>query len=590
MLTAQNLMAGDKEFIDSIFQKLIVKIPQPESYNNWPPSIVISNENIFNAYLQNNNNNGKKLTNIIITQKLVNEIVKSNPSRLAFILGHELAHITENHKNLQSSGKLAQNSFSRKQELEADIIGLQYALQSGFLYREAINTLTLLKGMDDVCSFEGISKDHPTFTARLKNLDSSNKNLWQSMDAYDKGVYFLGLVDYDKAEACFKDVLSQFENCYEAWLNLGYIKLMKYIASLPPDDIKKLNTGHFVSGMYYSTSGSLISKGLRNNDYDPWIDAITDIKFALKLNKKLSLGYANLGLAYLVHPSLTPDYEKAIENFDLANTYSKEDESISEQALIALRINSILATIRITKPDDIEQEFEKIANSFIENDKIDLNFSNELSNIITFNKAFAMMDDDIKIRKTKAKDYFELYLKNTSKSDIWCRIATDYYRNMNVKIDNTISCKTVKETIRPIIEIEYEKTRLKLGEDIYSLNSFLSTSGFTKTDILNKFQLHSYIAPNNQFEIIGDIQILGFIIKSNNGPSVNLINKVGNVVQLSTGAKFSEFNKLINCQECYYQTSILDKKRKYIYYPDLNIALKVNNKNVITEIFITKIQ
>jgi hypothetical protein len=120
-----------------------------------------------------------------------------NEAQLAAVLGHEVAHVTNEHARKSNESKLVMagkvlgavgvetkgtlvemglglfaNKFGREMEAQADRVGLMYMYEAGYDPREAPKVwreLTKLVKENAVANF--IYSDHPTAKARLKNLN-----------------------------------------------------------------------------------------------------------------------------------------------------------------------------------------------------------------------------------------------------------------------------------------------------------------------------------------------------------------------------------------------------------------------------------
>ena len=147
-----------------------------------------------------------------------------NQHQLAAVLGHEVAHVTANHANERATrgdltdygvevlaiilgggyynqtqgayGALStantlglMNSFSRKQETEADIIGLEYMAKAGFDPRESVE---LWKNMNAAGSTKipEFMSTHPSGDTRIESL----------IDEYPKALQL-----YNEAKAAGRD-------------------------------------------------------------------------------------------------------------------------------------------------------------------------------------------------------------------------------------------------------------------------------------------------------------------------------------------------------------------------------------------------
>lgn len=128
---------------------------------------------------------------VFVTRALL-KLCNSSHDELAFVLGHEVAHIVCGHasENVVSSSlmkstarvlrlpaaglvtKLLGQSYSRDQELEADREGVKLAHAAGFNPQSALNLLEVLQGRFSGTTGEalGYFSSHPTWNTRLENL------------------------------------------------------------------------------------------------------------------------------------------------------------------------------------------------------------------------------------------------------------------------------------------------------------------------------------------------------------------------------------------------------------------------------------
>src|SRR5262249_4904620 len=144
--------------------------------------------------------------------------------RLAFVLGHELAHVALGHvvRPRQGETGFVQLAFGRKQEADADLKGMELALKAGYSFRRGRTVIDRMKRLGlTYSSFEGLGADHPSWNDRLTAMDRDQATLWRAMAAFEDGVFFLCGEQYASAETCFRAVVKEFPDCHEAWANLG---------------------------------------------------------------------------------------------------------------------------------------------------------------------------------------------------------------------------------------------------------------------------------------------------------------------------------------------------------------------------------
>src|SRR5262249_14471057 len=142
-------------------------------------------------------------------------------------------------------------------------------------------------------NFEGLSATHPNWAERLKNLDREQSKLWSAMNAYQDGTLFLHLEQYEAAEQCFTAVANEFEDCAEAWANVGYAQLMRYCDGLELEDLRLYKIGQIVAGGFYARPQTLEAK-VRGIDEKLWNDAVKNLTRALEKDNHLVLPRANL--------------------------------------------------------------------------------------------------------------------------------------------------------------------------------------------------------------------------------------------------------------------------------------------------------
>jgi len=141
---------------------------------------------------------------IFITTGLVARL--QNEAQLAFILGHEIAHYTENHvkngyikrKEIKSStGRFKQFSYDRAlrklsvyskiNELEADKLGIELFLKTDYSSEEIINSFDILAGAD--LPFDSLPVNHEYFNTNYLKIPEIR--FPESVPEIDKEAHYL---------------------------------------------------------------------------------------------------------------------------------------------------------------------------------------------------------------------------------------------------------------------------------------------------------------------------------------------------------------------------------------------------------------
>ena len=234
----------------------------------WPPHIVINQSDEINAGAVRTKTDGNPVsyrTRIELTTGLLKAIDTASPGgadRLAFVLGHELQHFLLGHfDQAVPDVPFADHVFTQEQEFAADREGMKLALHANYSYRRCLEVADKMidAGHGGDCWHSGV-KVHPSWKARREMLESDpvKASLWHAMNSFDTGVVFLEEGDYRTAEICFRRVIEEFPDCYEAWANVGYARLMMYCAHLSVEELRQLDVGQLVVAGFYRRPESLL--------------------------------------------------------------------------------------------------------------------------------------------------------------------------------------------------------------------------------------------------------------------------------------------------------------------------------------------
>ncbi|HWZ44768.1 MAG TPA: M48 family metalloprotease, partial [Candidatus Saccharimonadales bacterium] len=323
---AAGVSEADRALAQQVFQQLLAAAPPPRDVP-WPPSLELADKDEINAYAAITRHDGNKASTVVCFNGVLKQVVEGNADRLAYVLGHELAHHLLNHtKNPAGETEFLRATFTRDQELAADYRGMELALRAGYSYRGGLSAIHKMIDLGlNYSSFEGLAADHPSWFDRIARLDKEQAGLWRSMSSFDNGVYFLLVQNYPLAERAFRQVAKDFPSSHEAWANLGYALLMQYADSLDTRDLLHFDVGQIVAGGFYRRPKSLEGK-VRGIHEELWLDAVNALREALRLQPELSLPKANLGIAYLLRPA-GKDVDKAVQLLEEASQLAEKDAS-----------------------------------------------------------------------------------------------------------------------------------------------------------------------------------------------------------------------------------------------------------------------
>lgn len=479
----------------------------------------------------------KKEYFITITTSMLENVVKDNDeNRLAYILAHELSHITCRHLDRHYFGKSEnlnesiQLSFKRDDEFEADREGFKLMVTAGYSHKGAIEVFKAMRDLyGDYSSIDAGGKDHPSWTDRLAQLDKEKKNIWRAMSAFNAGVDLLHFEQYEAAAVCFRKVTDEFPDAYEAFNNLGYAYLMKYFDAFDTEDLKQFKVGQIVVGGFYRRPASLEDK-VKGVNEELWWKAVGSLRDAIRINPNLSLAKANLGIAYLLDPRQQSRGESQ-KFFEDALAQVESDITIDplQKAVIYINAGNLGAANynfeQTAKHLDRASYYISIAEAHTENDvndnkNLSLAFgydNTQLKEIISFNRYLVSTKGFSEVVDAKdATDFLKQYLKSIDRSSVWWEYAYDLYTNLcqrsNQKVIKESELKS-SDPVKPIKSIELEDgTALFLSQKMNVVNENIKYT--ERIPIVKERKIFKYIYNDLGFEIVSGEEVIMILIKN----------------------------------------------------------------------------
>lgn len=271
---------------------------------------------------------------IIISKKILN-ICYQNPQRgddrLAFILGHEIAHQlkedfwhlrffqlkdSENQdalKTLQSTVQQADKILAK--EIQADEHGIVYAAMAGFNTRAIIgddsknNFFEYVAAAQDPAYVKGVHTDatHPSPKQRAVIVKSRLMQVVEKTDLYDLGLLFYQAGEYEKA-ALFFNEFNKFFPSREVYHNLGtcyHQMALKYYREWKPEGARfpfklSLAIDPVTRAGQIQLRGSGQGKDAETLFKEHIENALKFYQTAIDQDPAYELAYNNLGCALLI--------------------------------------------------------------------------------------------------------------------------------------------------------------------------------------------------------------------------------------------------------------------------------------------------
>ncbi len=189
-------------------------------------------------------------------------------ARLAFMLGHELAHISNDEDFIMRVGKDLKNIEDKyRVELAADIKGAQYAAMASYdiheIFRKQNNFLHAWSQHTGV-SYSSFPKDkkHPSSNMRVETVRRMMQNVFKYSELYHAGLILFHVGSFLDASSTFREFAKEYPS-REAFNNIGscYLRLaLDRIRSDYFDDFYRFRLATAID--YTTTAESLEPRGL----------------------------------------------------------------------------------------------------------------------------------------------------------------------------------------------------------------------------------------------------------------------------------------------------------------------------------------
>lgn len=592
---------ADRELMKKVWAKLVARYEPVPGYH-WPPEWVIEDKPTINANarLVRRQIDGQEQLVPLVTvyQGLLDQVIQGSEDRLAALLGHELAHIALRHcESGPAATPLADLSISREDEANADLLGIEKALEAGYSFAGLRSFyLKMLEVGSRESSFEGLLSTHPVDLERLAAIDKQHERLWRSMSAFENGIYFLLLEQYPYAERCFRQVTREFPGCYEAWANLGYAQLMMYCDALEPEDLRFFDLGQLVVGGFYRRSEHLESQVPRGIDEELWFNAVGALREALRLKPDLVLAKANLAVAYLVRPA-GRDVGTATRYFEEVAEALRDKqvlESLDPLVRVSLLFNHGVAQMAQGKPEACEALFRQVDDALkqIASQRGTSVQRSALALALSYNRALLQASSEDPQARRSAAEQLEHYLRRTSPALAWWNLAYDRYvrlcREQQVEPHSAeVLRKRTVPNWRLVTELQlpgggFVAVGEKLADVLPRLGSSLELTVVPRTN------MKRLVLGRGGCELLVSESVLAICLSGPQALPVT-IREAGLATggkQVRVGMTTAELDALLG--ELYDKRELTRAGVYYRYYRELGLAIKISGGKV-EEIVIAQI-
>ncbi|MDB4893966.1 MAG: hypothetical protein JWN15_228, partial [Firmicutes bacterium] len=576
---------ADQAQAEQVFQQLLAVTQAPGGVP-WPPDLEIVDKDEPNAYAAIRKHDDHEQAVVVCYNGILKRAVEGNADRLAYVLGHELAHHLLGHTRASTANTpFLIATFTRAQELDADRKGMELALRAGFSYSGGLSAIRKMMDLGlNYSSFEGLSADHPSWFDRIALLDKDQAGLWRSMSSFDNGVYFLLVQNYPLAERAFRQVTKDFPGAYDAWANLGYALLMQYADSLDTEDLRRFDVGQIVAAGFYRRPKSLESK-VRGINEELWWDAVGALREAVRLKPDLSLPKANLGVAYLLRPA-GKDPGKATQMLEEAAQLADHDTSLDPVSRLAEQINLAVAYAAHGDADKALGALGAVETSLKKREMLSLRGAGSLGNALAYNHALLLSQSPDVQRQRLAIGELENYLRQTGPSLAWWQLAYQRYSGLCKQSGTTpksepMLLSDMSVRFRPVAALVTNKVQVMLGQSLAEARTQLGVAG-NSIPVVRGTNLVQIDYPQRGIKVMGTDEVLAIILFGDHAPSLP-IRETGlgaKSAELKVGMTTTELDQVLGDSD-YDFRQLVDPALNYRFYSDLGIAVLAKSGTVI---------
>lgn len=586
--------SGDTAYLQDVFDKLL-SAPSaqthPDYLKSWPPTLLVQEDEDPNAFATTD---GCK-PYVVVTSGLASKILEGKPDRAAFVVGHELSHLLLGHVKCsapEATTILQRLAFTRDQEYAADLNGMKLALEAGYSKSVGVSAYSRMDELYPGGSFEALASDHPSSKDRLAQLDDQNAALWRSMSAFDNGVYFLLTEHYQLAADAFDRITHEFPGAYEAWANLGYARLMLYADQLSPEDVQALHVNAIVAGGFYVRPESMMGE-LRGRDPAMWNSALVALRQADRLKPNSPIVLANLGLASLIKPDGS-DAADAVQKLEQAVQLLNNDPSIDPVSATAIRMNLAVAYEAAGDSDKAKSTMDAMAD--ILSRLVDAGAGGMIAPAYLYSRGMSLAATPAPTDQAKAWVAMETYLSTASPSSLWWPLAYERYKSLAATLKKPPLSKDELQARSGYALLQaYDVTtaggrKIQLSTPNAEIEKSLGMG--ENATVAGSLKRVNFPALNVAL-LEDDKEVVAIVLDSPQSPPVTLKESGlgGKEISLRVGMKMTELETALKPENAarYAYSGLLSNDKRYRFYPDLGIALRVSDSNQVAEIVVVQV-
>lgn len=567
----------EQEMMETVTARLLDVVEPIPGYDD--PPLCLKRGTGVRASIAIRTADGRKRVTISLSPDLLERVVRGDRDVLALIVGHQLAHLVLGHAVPEEA---ADGSIRRPKPLgsleeeAAEWKAAELLVRAGFSLRRALRGVARFQeASPEAESFDGWAGGIASWEDRLARFDREQIPLAKQMSAWKTGAICLATEQFLLADMCFERVTEEFPACSDAWVGLGYAKLMRYFDGLALADLGE-------SGV-----GMVVSRGFRRRiaDFEPpfrhknvrlWLDAVEALNEGLRQNPERVRARAALGLAYLFHPR-GPQLDRARELLQAAAEAAEKEVAFSRNERAEILFNLAVVLQALGDSDGSRKTIGSLESLYRGEDSMPLALRSALAYRRALLLSAAKRDD----ARSSAIDRWVDFLEQSDPISTWWELAflnCEKLRRSEGKEPlerSRLYRQAVELYRRPALRFEPDPG-LVLGGPV---DGAIRKRGRPRTaTAVRNTNLARLTWEEEGLEVLAADAIFAIRFTKEKSPSI-LLGDPKKLEFLRVGMKATECARVLGTNS--YDWMLIDSELSFRFYPERGIAVRIEKDRIV---------
>ena len=571
--TAEPSTPRDRELLEGITTRLL-DVAEPIPALDPPPLLRIAGTGLRVATLIRREGLRRRAV-ITINTDLMDHVVNGDADVLAFIVAHQLARIAHGQllpETAENGPAEKPKPIGAKEEAQAEWSAAELLVRAGFSLRRALRGIARLQEIDkDAHSFDGLAVELPSWEKRLEVFDREQLPLAKQMSAWTAGAIFLATDQFQLAELCLERVTQEFPATSDAWIGLGYARLMLYLDRLTAEELREYGLNMVVSpGFLRRGAFEPLIRGKRPR---VWLDAVEALHEGLRQNPKHVRAQATVGLAYLFHPR-GRQLDRALEFLQPAADAAVKDRLVSRRERATILANLATARAANGQADKSHQSLAALEKLYPQNEPM----PRDLISALAYRRADLLTVKKDRASRVQAVEQLAVFLRQANPLSTWWEMALAQYRRLceaegKEPVERAEWLRLEKQRLHPRSTIRFDPEpgfawRDPTAEAVRKLGPARSVAVTRGTNVVRLTWKRGCL------ELLAAQAIFAVRLAAANSPAI-VFDQHGKPRRLQIGMKVMDGNRVFAVD--YQEWTFFDGELSFRFDPNLGLAIRGDN-------------